>query len=292
MRATVHISHAVLILTLAVSSSAGFAQASPDTPAAHTAGTARPPAAAVSQAQAAPGAVQGADPVNTASSLLKPSLTNVQGMLNDLKLDKWKKGSVREEAGEHVASLLKDLQTNLPPLLTAADAAPGQVSAAIPLIKHLDAFYDVLLRVEEGARVSAPGDQVGALQQTMLQLNQARLALDDQLQSRAAAQEKQVGDLQVALRTARAAATETKPVAAAPVPCKPPTPAKKKTIKKPAPNGTPGTSPATTPGARNRPRDSPRPRSRQDKRRLEPVWSEEWLPVAPWVSRVSCSKYE
>jgi hypothetical protein len=188
--------------------------------------------------------------VNTASSLLKPSLANVQGMLNDLKLDRWKKGSVREEAGENVASLLKDLQTNLPPLVTATDAAPGQVSAAIPLIKHLDAFYDVLLRVEEGARVSAPSDQVGALQQTMLQLNQARLALDDQLQSQAVAQEKQVGDLQVALRTARAAVAETKPVAASPAPCKPPAPVKKRTAKKPATNGTPGASPSTAPSGK------------------------------------------
>jgi hypothetical protein len=205
-----------------------------------------------SQAAAAPPGVArpGGAPVNTPSSLLKPSLAVVQETLNDLKLDKWKKGSVREEAGEHVASLLKDLQTNLPPLVTAADTAPGQVSAAIPLIKHLDAFYDVLLRVEEGARVSAPVDQVSALQQTMLQLNQARLALDDQLQSQAVAQEKQVGDLQVALRTARATAAETKPVVAAPVPCKPPAPVKKKTTKKPAANGTPGTSPSTNPNAK------------------------------------------
>jgi hypothetical protein len=222
------ISHAALILTLAVAGGAVYGQ------------DAGAPAGGTVQAPTATEAT----PVNTASSLLKPSLAAVQDTLNGLKLDRWKKGSVRDEAGAHVESLLKDLQTTLPSLVTAADG--GSLSQAIPLMKHLDAFYDVLLRVEEGSRVSAPGDQVGALQQSLLQLNQARLALDDHLQTDAAAQEKQVGDLQVALKSASAAA-ETKPVVAAPAPCKPVVPAKKKpVIKKPAATGTPST---TTPGA-------------------------------------------
>jgi hypothetical protein len=158
---------------------------------------------------------------------------------------------VREEAEGNVESLLKDLQTNLPPLLTAADAAPGELSKAIPLVKHLDAFYDVLLRVEEGSRVVAPADQVGDLQQAMLKLNQARLALDDRLATNAAAQEKQVVDLQVALKTARADLQAKAAVAATPVPCKLATPPKKKpAAKKPATGTTPATTtpPANPPG--------------------------------------------
>ena len=221
--------HAALILTLAVAGGAVHGQ-TPDTAAEGGAGHVAAEAA----------------PVNTPSSMLQPSLTGVQSTLSGLKLDKWKKGSVRDEAAAHVESLLKDLRTNLPPLLTAADAAPGSVSQVLPLMKHLDAFYDVLLRVEEGARVTAPPDQVGALQQSILQLNQARLAEDDIVQAEAVAQEKQVVDLQGALKSARAAA-ETKPVVAAPVPCKPVTPAKKRpAVKMPA---VPGGAPATTPGS-------------------------------------------
>ncbi len=210
------------MLMLAVSGGASFGQAVP--------AAAVPPAASA--------------PLTTASSLLQPSLAVVQTTLNGLKTEKWKKGSVREEAEGNVASLLKDLQANLPGLLTAADAAPGELSKAIPLVKHLDAFYDVLLRVEEASRVVGPADQVGDLQQAMLKLNQARLALDDHLAADAAAQEKQVGDLQAALKTARAAAVPQ--VVAAAVPCKPVVPAKKKAaVKKPA-----AAAPATTtPGA-------------------------------------------
>ena len=223
------ISSAAIVLILGLAGGTGYVQAS-------------------SSPMVVAGQAQTAAPVTTPSSLLRPSLTVVQNTLTGLKLDKWKKGSVRDEAGANVSSLLKDLQTNLPPLLTVSDALPGQLSTGLPLVKHLDAFYDVLLRVEEASRVTAPGDQVAALQQAMLQLNQSRLLLDDYLQGVATSQEKQVGDLQGALKTARAAA-EAKPVAVAPVPCKPVAPAKKKAAKKPAAPGPakPAAAPSATP---------------------------------------------
>lgn len=153
-------------------------------------------------------------------------------MLTGLKIDRWKKGSVRDEAGDNVSALLRDLQTNIPPLLAATDAEPGALSRAIPLTKHLDAFYDVLLRVEEASRVSAPSDQINALQQTLLDVNKARIAYDDQLQAQAASQEKQAFDLSAELKTQRdnAAALQAKADAAAatPAPCKPATTARKK----------------------------------------------------------------
>ncbi len=244
------ISQAALILTLAVAGGTVYGQPG---------GLAAPPAGQTQGAgpgSTPDGGAGGAMPVNTPSSLLKPSLTTVQNTLNALKLDKWKKGSVRDEAGEHVESLLKDLQTNVPPLMTAADAAPQSLSQVLPLMKHLDAFYDVLLRVEEAARVSGPPDQLGALQQSMLQLNQARLAQDDLLQTQAAVQEKQVVDLQGALKSARADLQAKANAVPAPVPCKPATPVKKKpTTKKPTgtPTTTPGTAakpaPVTPPGS-------------------------------------------
>jgi hypothetical protein len=219
-----HISYPALMVTLAVAVGAVYGQGAPGAPPSPAPGTTVQPAGAAAPTTGTAGSMV------TASSLLKQPLAVVQDTLNGLKLDKWKKGSVREEAGENVASLLKDLQTNLPPLLTAADSDPGQLSQAIPLVKHMDAFYDVMLRVEEASRVVAPGDQVDDLQQALLKLNQARLALDDHLQANAVVQEKQVGDLQVALKTQLQAVAQAKAAAAAqaPVPCKPPAPVKKK----------------------------------------------------------------
>jgi hypothetical protein len=165
---------------------------------------------------------QNQTPPATASSVLQPSIDVVVNTLNALNLDKWKKGSVREEAANHVHSILRDVQTNLPPVMAAADAAPGSLSAAMPLVKHLDALYDVLLRVEEGSRVAAPSDQIGTLQQALVVFSTARFALDDALQKQAVTQEKQLSDLRVAVTKETAARTAAEQKAAAVKPCTPP----------------------------------------------------------------------
>lgn len=238
------IPRAALVISFGFAAMAVHGQAAP--PASQT--PAAPAAAAQPTMQSEPAPPPAATPPVTASSLLQPSLTQTQGTLSSLKIDKWKKGSVRDEAGGNVNALLRDLQTNLPPLLTAADAEPGSVSRAVPLMKHLDAFYDVLLRVEEGSRVSAPPEQVDALQQTMLAVNKARIAYDDLLQAQAASQEKQVFAMQTQLQAQKEtiASQQDKITAATatPPPCKPgTTPARKK--KKTTTTTTAKPSPAT-----------------------------------------------
>ena len=97
-----------------------------------------------------------------------------------------------------------------------------------------------MLRVLEAARVSAPPEQIAALQQSMSGLDKARHAFNDRLQEEAAALEKRNGDLQATVQSQQAA----KPVAApAPAPC--PTPATpKKSTKKKTPAST-STAPAS-----------------------------------------------
>jgi hypothetical protein len=192
------------------------------------------------------------------SSVLQPALGTVESTLNSLKIDKWKKGTVREEAGHNVNDILKDLKTNLPPLVADADAAPGALSKSIPLMKHLDALYDVLLRVEEGARVSAPGDQIDQLEAALKQFGGARLTLYDSMTQGAAGQEKQITDLQAAIKAQKAPAEEHKAAPAA-VPCTPPAkpPAKKKRVTPKATPPAPGQpapgQPAQTPPGQPKP---------------------------------------
>ena len=240
---TMRMSQAILMfLFIAWTPVAGHGQAAPV--------AASPAAQADAQPQPPP------SPAVSATSILQPALTQTQAMLAGLKVERWKKGSVRDEAEQNVSALMHDLQANMPPLLTAADAEPNTLSHAIPLMKHLDAFYDVLLRVEEASRVSAPGDQVQALQQTLLDLNKARNSYDDQLQTQAAGQEKMVVDLQGALRTQKdaVAAAQAKAASVKEAPCKPATPAKKKRKTTSAgtasPSGSaPGSSSGTKPPA-------------------------------------------
>jgi len=165
----------------------------------------------------------------TPSGLLQPALETLGQAVGSVKLEKWKGGSVRQEAGPNLASIQKDLESTLPSLMKDADAAAGTMSKVMPVSRNVDALYDVVLRVFDAARVAAPVDQVNQLQDAMAGLEKARKALDERLLDLAAAQEKQVVDLQAALKTQATPAPQ--PVAAAPV-CPVVTPPKKKVAKK------------------------------------------------------------
>ncbi len=224
------ISNAALIFILSVSPAGMLGQAAPtSTPA---------------QNEQAPSPAAAPD---SASSILQPSLTNVQSTLTALKIDKWKRGDIRDEASDNIKAILKDLQGNLPGLIAAADGAPGIVSKSLPLMKHIDALYDVLLRVEEASRVVAPGDQIPQLQKVLKEFGTARIALDDRLQQNALDQETQLADVRAALKAQQESAKAVV-VPSTPPTCPAPTPVKKK--KKPAaPAKKPSaTTPATTPG--------------------------------------------
>lgn len=234
-----HIRNATLILMLATISGGATAQA-PAPPSAGAPGAGSPTAqkpAATPQSQAAPKQSVATQPQTaapaTAADLLQPALTNARETLMSLKVDRWKKGTVRDEAQSNVNALLRDLDNNMQPLITAADASPGQLSKAIPLLKHLDAFYDVMLRVEEASRVVGPGEQISAVQDSLLRVSRARNAYDDVLQTQAAGQEKQIVDLQTAVKAEQQNVKDAQHQAdlaraAAATPCKPATPARRK----------------------------------------------------------------
>jgi hypothetical protein len=170
----------------------------------------------------------------------------VEQTLSAIKIEKWKRGTVRDEAGTNIAAILKDIQKTLPPLITAANAQPETLSSVLPMARNVAALYDVLLRVNEASRVSAPADQVTQLEQALESLRTSRLVLDDHLQDLAVSLEKRASDLQA---TVKAQAAMRCPVLSPPTPpvCTPPPVHKpKRKPKPPAPTATPA-SPATTP---------------------------------------------
>jgi uncharacterized protein YukE len=180
-----------------------------------------------------------------ASGILQPALDSLDQTLSALKVDKWKGGSVRTEASANISSIMRDLQSTLPALLKEADAAPGTMSKVLPVSRNVDALYDVVLRVFDGASIAAPGDQLAQLQQAMAGLGKARHALDDRIEEMAAAEEKHTNELQIALKTQ--AAPVVCPVAPAPAPApaaKKPAPKKRK--PKPATTPPASTTPSTT----------------------------------------------
>ena len=185
------------------------------------------------------------------SQILQRSLDEVRQTVGAVKLDKWKRGTVRDEAGTNISAIQRDMEGTLPALLKEADAAPGSLSKVLPLSRNIDALYDVLIHLVEGSRVSAPGDQVGALQTALADLEKARVRLGNQLVQTAAVQEKQIVDLRTTVQTQTASLKAAATPPPAPKCPAPPAPAKKKkpttTTKKPQ-AGTPTTS--TTPPAK------------------------------------------
>jgi len=241
------ISHAALILTTFCALPSGWAQQSPApqssngstqaAPSTQSAPASQPDSAPAPKPDGAAGA-----PLQTPSGVLKPSLDALGQTIGGLQLEKWKKGPVREEAAANISSIQRDLESTLPSLLAAADQVPGAMSKTLPVSRNVAALYDVLLRVVDSARMVAPGDQFSQLQDAMTGLEKARHGLDDQMQDRSTTQEKQIGDLQVALKT--------RPVPVCPVtppPVQPP-PAKKVVPRKRKPAAA---KPATTPPATN-----------------------------------------
>jgi hypothetical protein len=210
----------------------------------------------VSMAQTAAGtsngaavAAQSASPAAPPSAQLQPALSAVKGSVNSVRVDKWKRGNIRDEAAQNISQIQRDIDVTLPPMLRDADSAPASLSKLLPVSRNVSALYDVLLRVVEASRVIAPDEQVAQLQQALVTLGNARLAFGERMQTTADAMEKQAGDLRAIVQSqaAKIAATPT-PVA---VPCTPPASKSttRKTTRKPA-AGTPSTKPGTTTGAK------------------------------------------
>ncbi|HEV2213810.1 MAG TPA: hypothetical protein VGR64_00895 [Terracidiphilus sp.] len=134
------------------------------------------------------------------STLIRPSLDSLQSTLAALRVDRWKRGTVRDEAAGDVQAIQHELRANLPPLLRDADASPQSLSKVLPVVKHVGAVYDVLLRVYDASRVSAPSGQIDQLQSALRNLERARLGLDDHLQTIAMAQEQQMSALRITVQ--------------------------------------------------------------------------------------------
>lgn len=171
------------------------------------------------------------------SDILQRSLDEVRITVGNVKIDKWKRGSVRDEAGNNIDAIQRDLQGTLPGLLKDADSAPGTLTKVLPLSRNVDALYDVMVHVVEASRVVGTSENVGQLQQALTDLEKARVVLDNQIQQTADMQERQVVELRNTVQkqdaSLRAAATPP------PAPkCPAPVPAKRRRAAKPAASST------------------------------------------------------
>ncbi len=176
---------------------------------------------------------QTSTPVQPPSSLVQPALDSVARAGSAVDLNRWKgSAGARDEGDANRASRQKDLQTTLPPLLAAADAAPASAAASLPVLLNLDALYSVLLRVTIASRGNAPRTENTALEQAAALLDGARRSLGDAVLASAKANEQQVSDLQAAAAQQQQTAPQQAPATKTPTTTK----AKKKTVSSTAPH--------------------------------------------------------
>lgn len=189
-----------------------------------------------------------AAPMTRPSEVLQGPLMALQQALSGVRLEKWKmSGELRDATDGDIRSIERNFRETLPPLLTTADGEPGSVVKVLPVLRNVDAVYDVALRVAAMGRLTAPGQQSVALDQALLQVSEARKQVGDQLQQAAVAEEGRVGELQTSLKASQAAvaATQANAAAAAQPATKPVVKVKRKPRPKPV---TPADAGATAPG--------------------------------------------
>jgi hypothetical protein len=182
------------------------------------------------------------------SDVLNPALGQVSQAMAGLNISRWKAPSeVRQATQQNVDSILRDLHSTLPGLLTQADASPNSVSAVFPVYRNIDALYDVLLRVSETANLAAPQNEATSIGSALGQLESARSNLGGVISSAAKNNETDNVKLRATIAQNTAAAPPPAPAQTTVVndgPAKTTTPAKRK--KKPAPTPpAPSTTPAT-----------------------------------------------
>lgn len=173
---------------------------------------------------------------------LEAASKNTQVDLAKLRIEKWKTdSSYKKQALGNVDSIQRNLQGALPEILGQLRSAPENLSVTFKLYRNLDALYDVLGNVAEGAGAFGSKDDLQSLSNDLNDFETTRKQLAERMENLSTAKESEIVRLRADLKTAQAA-----------IPAEPPKkiivddnePAKKPVVKrKPKPKPKP---PATT----------------------------------------------
>ena len=151
-----------------------------------------------------------ADPADLSAPLaaLKDLSSEITGTLDSTHWQKWKLKPEQKDADDRaLTSLHRNLDQVLPPLMDAAQKNPASVPAGLAVYRNVNAFYNVLLRLEQTAEFIAK-DDAQPLNDELARLEIVRNALADQLTRMARQQESD-------LTAARAELAEQREAAAA-----------------------------------------------------------------------------
>ena len=172
------------------------------------------PAQAGAQATAPPPPVPyaTANQVNSLMSRLESTATSTASDLSRLRINKWKApGSAKQQGESNRESILRNLETALPGMISAVRSNPDDIAASFTLYRNLDALFDVLGSVAESAGAFGPRDEYEGLANDVNSVEQIRRDLADRVTTLASSKETELARLRGEVRAAQAAAAKAPP---------------------------------------------------------------------------------
>lgn len=220
------------------------------------------PVATAANGQAQPVSYASVTQLNALLSQLETVSKNTQTDLSKLRIEKWKmNGSDKKQALGYVDSIQRNLQGALPEIIGQLRNGPEDLSATFKLYRNLDALYDVMNMVVEGAQSFGGKDDTQALANDLSSFEGSRKQLAARIENLSSSKEAELTRLRSQLKTLQAeveAAPAKKVVVDDTEPPKKPAPTKKKTpAKKPATDTTKPAAGSNTQSAPSQPQSKP-----------------------------------
>lgn len=169
-----------------------------------------PPAASAPAGQTrAQGPVSYAS-MNEVNALLGQLDSTAQSTVADLgkvRINKWKADSdTKQQAEANAQSVIRNLQSAFPGMISAVRAAPEDLPASFKLYRTLDALYDVLSSLTESTGAFGSKSDYQALSEDVNNFERLRRGFADRLENLASNKQAEISQLRNELRAAQAAA--------------------------------------------------------------------------------------
>jgi hypothetical protein len=212
-----------------------------------------PVAAAANGQASSPVSYASVTELNGMLGQLEDTSKKTQGDLQKLRIEKWKAdNSYKKQALGNVDSIQRNLQGALPEILGQLRSAPESLPVTFKLYRNLDALYDVLGSVVEGAGAFGAKDDLQSLSTDLSAFEGTRKQLGERLENLSTAKEAEITRLRTDLTKAQAMIPAEPPKKVIVDDTEPPKkPAPKKRTKKPADGTKPTTGQQQNPQQQN-----------------------------------------
>ena len=171
-----------------------------------------PPPVAPHNPQAQPVSYASVAQLNGLLGQLEATSKRTQSDLVDLRIEHWKaENAYKRQALSNVDSIQRNLQGALPEIIAQLRTDPENLNASFKLYRNLDALYDVLGSVTEGAGAFGSKDDLQSLSTDLSSFEGTRKRLAERIYNLSSAKEAEIARLRADLKTAQSEATPPPP---------------------------------------------------------------------------------